>query len=88
MRLGDTPQENGASAPGPLQSLVEDIQRIAGGEEPLLSETRDMKQETRSGWVERTFSTARETRRVVRYNAGEIQKWFEEVPTWLAEVLW
>lgn len=81
VRLGGVAEGTEEPAPGPLESLAADIKRIAGGEEPLLSETGDMRQETMGGWVERIFSMARETRRVLRYNAGEIQKW-------LTEVLW
>lgn len=88
IRLGDIPQENGASAPGPLQSLVEDIQRIAGGEEPVREQSPTAEQtDANSATLEKIFSMARETRRVIRYNAGEIQKWLGEVSKWLAEAL-
>lgn len=79
-RLGDVAQEIEEITPGLLQSLVEDIKRIAGGEEPLTQESTITRQESRSV-VSLIFLVARETRRVIRYNAGEIQKW-------LVEVLW
>lgn len=88
VRLGGIAPENNETAPGPLQSLTEDIKRIAKGEEPLLPETSDMRQETSSGWIERIFEMARETKRVIKYNTGEMLKLFAEIRPWLAEVLW
>lgn len=77
-RLGATPQENKKAAQGLLKSLTDDIARIAKGEEPLAQESKINNQETR-GATERIFSLARETRRVVKYNASEIYKWVQEV---------
>jgi hypothetical protein len=46
IRLGGESQENTEAAPGFLQSLVEDVRRIAGGEEPLIQEPRITNQES------------------------------------------
>ena len=77
-RLGNTPEENGEATPGPLQSLIEDAKRIAGGEEPLTQELGIRNNESR-GMIERILSFARETRRVVKYNVGEIVRWVLEI---------
>lgn len=85
-RLGGMPAQQQAGTlaeetqqlPGFLQPIIDDIRRIAGGEEPLARELRMTNHESR-GAVDAVFSFARETRRVVRYNAGEIQKWLWEV---------
>jgi hypothetical protein len=81
IRLGGEPQENTEAAPGFLQSLVEDVRRITSGEEPLIQESRITNQES-AGIIERVFSFARETRRVVKYNAGEIGVWARETGGW------
>lgn len=77
-RLGGVSIGEETQTPGPLRSLIEDVKKIAGGEEPLIQETSDTRQETVGGWIEQIFSFAREIRRVVKYNAGEIGIWVRE----------
>lgn len=87
IRLGGaTPQENGEAAPSPLGSLIEDVKRVAGGEAPLTQKSGITNQESRSA-VETIFSFARETRRVVKYNAGEIGVWAREAGEWFLDKL-
>ncbi|MDO8600587.1 MAG: hypothetical protein Q7R73_03135 [bacterium] len=83
IRLGSAPEENGEVTPGPLQSLIEDIKRIAGGEEPIREQTQTAEQtDANSTTLEKIFSVARETRRVVKYNVGEISVWARETAAW------
>lgn len=87
VRLGGVPAEEEVQTPGLLQSLVEDVKRITRGETPLIQETSGMEQETRDGLVRRIFSIAREIRRVVKYNAGEIAVWAHGAGGWFWEQL-